>query len=45
MFFITADNWVCGFLLSYGKHIEVLEPEHIRNNLKDEMQEILKKYL
>jgi len=42
---LTADNWVCGFLLSYGKHIEVLEPEHIRNNLKDETQEILKKYL
>jgi len=41
----TEDNWVYGFLLSYGKHIEVLEPERIRNLLKDEAQNIVKKYL
>jgi len=42
---LTEDSWVYGFLMSYGKHIEVLEPEHIRNIVKDEAQEILKKYL
>jgi len=42
---LTEDNWVYGFLLSYGRHIEVLEPKRIRDNLKAETQEILKKYL
>lgn len=41
----SEDNWVYGFLLSYGKSIEVIEPEHIRDAIKDEVQEILKKYL
>ena len=41
----SEDNWVYGFLLSYGKHIEVLEPKRIRNILKTKAQEILKKYL
>lgn len=39
------DAWLYGFLLSYGKYIEVLEPEHIRNIIKNEAQEITKKYL
>ena len=42
---ITEDDWVYGFLLSYGKHIEVLEPKRIRDRLKSETQEILKNYL
>ncbi|MCL2588215.1 MAG: YafY family transcriptional regulator [Oscillospiraceae bacterium] len=41
----TEDQWVRGFLLSYGKQIEVLEPEHMRDIMKEETQEILKKYL
>lgn len=39
------DNWLYGLILSYGKHIEVIEPEHIRNFMKDEAQKILEKYL
>ena len=42
---LTEDNWVYGFLLSYGKYIEVLEPKRIRNIVRDEAQEILKKHL
>ena len=42
---LTEDNWVYSFLMSYGKYIEVIEPEHIRNIVKDEAKEILKKYL
>ena len=41
----TEDNWVYGFLLSYGKCIEVLEPESVRNVIKEESENILKKYL
>jgi len=39
------DQWVYGFLLSFGKHIEVLEPAHIRAVIKDEAEQIGKKYL
>lgn len=42
---IAERNWVYGYILSYGKYVEVLAPEHIRNIIKDEAQEILKKYL
>jgi len=38
------ENWVYGLLLSYGKYIEVLEPESVRNILKEESKNIYKKY-
>jgi len=42
---LTEDTWVYGFLLSYGKYIEVLEPEYIRTIVRDEAERILRKYL
>jgi len=39
------DNWLYCFILSFGKYIEVVEPKHIRNIIKDMAQEISKKYL
>lgn len=39
------NNWLYGFILSFGKYAEVLEPEHIRNIIKNEAQTISKKYL
>jgi len=42
---IAESNWLYGYLLSYGKYVEILEPEHIRNIVKEEAQEILHKYL
>lgn len=39
------DNWLYAFILSFGRYIEVLEPEHIRNIIKDEAQKISNKYL
>ena len=39
------DNWVYGFVLSFGKYIEVLEPKHLRDIIKDTAQEIAKIYL
>ena len=41
----TQDRWLCGFLLSYGKHIDVIEPESLKHMIKKEAKEILKKYL
>ena len=39
------DNWVYGFILSFGKYIEVLEPEHLRDIIKNTAQEIAQIYL
>ena len=39
------DNWVYGFILSFGEYIEVLEPEHIRQTIKEKSQKIVGKYL
>ena len=40
-----GDEWLNGYVLSYGKYIEVLEPAHIRKAIKDNALEIAKKYL
>ncbi|MCR8644677.1 YafY family transcriptional regulator [Paenibacillus sp. N1-5-1-14] len=37
------DNWLYGFILSFGQHVEVIEPAHLRNKIKqmvDEMKSI-----
>ena len=39
------DSWVYGFILSFGRYIEVLEPEHIRGIIKEEAEQISKIYL
>ena len=39
------DIWLYGFILSFGKYIEVLEPEHVRHIIKDESEKISQKYL
>jgi len=39
------DNWVYGTILSYGECIEVLEPEHVRQIIREKAQGIFKKYL
>ena len=42
---MPENHGMCGFLLSYREYIEVLEPEHIRNMIKDEAEKIFKKHL
>jgi len=39
------DNWVYGFILSFGEYVEVLEPEHIRGIIRDKSTKISEKYL
>ena len=41
----TEDNWTYGFILSFGEYIEVLEPAHMREIIKDKAQKISEKYL
>lgn len=38
------DEWVYGYLLSFGPHVEVLEPGHIGKILRKKMETALKKY-
>ena len=37
-------GWVHGFVLSYGEHIEVLQPAHLRKTIMDIVQKTHKKY-
>jgi len=37
-------DWVHGFVLSYGEYIEVLEPEHLREAIKNKVKKIFEKY-
>ena len=39
------DDWVYGTILSYGEHIEVLEPEYLREIIKNKLLKTAKKYL
>jgi len=39
------NEWVYGYILSYGNYAEVLEPKHIREIIKKELENSLKKYL
>ncbi len=39
------DEWVYGYVLSYGMDAEVLEPSHVREIIKRKLEESLKKYL
>jgi len=39
------DEWLYGFILSFGSHIEVIEPIHLRDIIKEEAKKIVKQYL
>ncbi len=41
---LPEDEWIYGYILSFGSFVEVLEPEHIRNIIVDKMKQALKKY-
>ncbi len=38
------DEWVYGYLLSFGCYVEVLEPQHIRDIIADRAKKLLKFY-
>jgi predicted DNA-binding transcriptional regulator YafY len=41
---LPENNWLYGFLLSFGPGVEVISPLHIRENLRKFAQEIVEKY-
>ena len=38
------DNWVYGYILSFGNHVKVIEPEHIQKIIKEKSEKIAKFY-
>jgi predicted DNA-binding transcriptional regulator YafY len=38
------SNWAFGTILSFGEFIEVLEPEHIRETIRDKARKIFQQY-
>ncbi|MGJ0845783.1 helix-turn-helix transcriptional regulator [Tissierella praeacuta] len=38
------DEWVYSMILSYGEYVEVLEPNYIKNIIKNKVQKIYEKY-
>ena len=41
---LPEDNWLYGFILSLGEYIEILEPVHIREIIKNKAGKIYGKY-
>lgn len=40
-----ADNdWLVRHLLSFGKHVEILEPEYMKERMRKEIEEVLENY-
>lgn len=38
------DDWVYGYIISYGSFAEVIEPKHIRNIVIEKLEDTLKQY-
>jgi predicted DNA-binding transcriptional regulator YafY len=38
------DEWVYGYIMSFGCHVEVLEPEHVREIIADRTRKVLQFY-
>lgn len=41
---LPENQWLIGFLLQFGKEIEILSPLHIRERVKETIQEMKKRY-
>lgn len=39
------DNWLTGFILSYGRYITVLEPQHLRSAIQEEADMLYSNHL
>ncbi len=48
-FLVTAEmpkaNWLISYILSFGEYCEVLEPQEIRDKVKNSLEKISEKYL
>lgn len=42
---LNNHDWIIGYLLSYGDHLEVLEPQSLRAKIHQQIQNMQKKYI
>ncbi len=42
---MKIDKWIYGFLLGFGSEIEIVQPEHLKLEIKDIARKIYEKYL
>ena len=40
---MTEDNWLIGYLLSFGTQVTVIEPTYLKKILSDEAKKIYEK--
>ena len=41
---IPDEEWICGYVLSFGNCAEILEPEHLREEVRNRAKEVFEKY-
>ena len=41
---LPEDEWVYGYIMSFGSYVEVLEPQHIRDIIRERMEQALDYY-
>jgi predicted DNA-binding transcriptional regulator YafY len=41
---VPEDEWIYGYILSFGNGVKVLEPRHVREKLKSRLREIMEMY-
>ena len=41
---IPEEEWIYGFILSFGSYMEVLEPKHIREEVRNRAKEVFEKH-
>lgn len=41
---LPEDEWVYGYIMSFGSYVEVLEPSHIRGIIRERLEKALKYY-
>lgn len=39
------NEWIYGYILSFGEYAKVLKPEYAKTIIKDKLQKTLKNYL
>jgi predicted DNA-binding transcriptional regulator YafY len=40
----VEDEWLYGYIMSFGKHVTVLAPEHVKNIIIRRTKEVLENY-
>ncbi|WP_055109294.1 helix-turn-helix transcriptional regulator [Paenibacillus ihumii] len=41
----VEDEWVYGYIMSYGQDAEIIEPKHVRDIIRERLEASLRKYL